>query len=177
MWESARPNPCSTLSTLAGCPTHPSLGNATAVVHKAARVFLPCLSIPRSPILLPALCYPALPLPAHVLHNAPRLLPELSYPAIPCLPAHPIGPCLLPTLSYTAVPCLPRCPQSAISFASCPRFPTLPLLACPQCAMPLLSPTALLLQLKGSLCASRCSNSRSPATSCSAGQGHAARAS
>lgn len=118
-----------------GCPRFPTLP-----FHSA---------LPNAPCLLPALCYPALPLPAPVLHNAPRLL---------------LGLHTLPFLS---------CPRTPLGYVSCPRFRTLPFLACPsapqspmppareflpcpclpapQCRMPLPSPTALLLQRKGSL--------------------------
>ncbi len=133
VWESARPNPCSTLSTLAGCPTHPSLGNAAAVVHKAARVFLTCPSIPRSP--MPHFFCPhfaTLPFRCSTMpHASCPWFPTLPFLACPRTPlAHVFCP-RSPTLPFLACP---GAPQTPISYVSCPRFPTLPLLACPSAA-------------------------------------------
>ncbi len=116
-------------------------------------------------------------LPAPVLHNAPGLLPGISYPALPCVPAHPIGPCLLPTLSYTALPCLPRCPpiNNLLRLLPAISYPALACLPPVPHASSLSHRVAVAAQ--GLSSASRCSNSRSPATSCSAGQGHTSRAS
>jgi hypothetical protein len=137
-----------------GCPRFPTLPFHSALPNPSARTLLPCPSFAGP-------CAPQCPTPP-----ARALLPCHS------LPAHALHWPMSPAHAFLHCPSLPAQvpPKSPISFSSCPRFPTLPLLACPQCPMPLLSPTALLPQLKGSLSASRCSNSRSPATSCSAGQ-------
>ncbi len=154
VWESARPNPCSTLSTLAGCPTH-TLRWGT---RRRWSTRLPAFSYPALPFRAPqcpmSSALPLLPCPSFA--GPGSTMPHASCPGFPTLPflACPISPLAhvscprFPTLPFLACPGAPQCP---ISYASCPQFPTLPLLACPQCRMPLLSPTALLLQRKGSL--------------------------